>query len=296
MYKKLFRFLHYIKMLNWLPDYLFLKAQFRAYLGTKLNLNDPKTFNEKLNWLKLHDRKPIYTKMVDKLEAKKYVQEIVGSEYIVKTLGVFNDFDEIDFDSLPEKFVIKCTHDSGGLAICKDKRYFDKNNAKVKIERSLKNNYFWNCREWPYKNVPHKIIVEEFLPGGENGLIDYKFYCFNGEPLYLYVSEGMDNHVTAKMSFLTMDWEFAPFGRSDFLKLEELPEKPSKFDEMVVLAKKLSKDLPFLRVDLYQVKEKVYFSELTFSPCGGYMPFEPIEYDRKLGDMLEIIHNESTDM
>ena len=158
-----------------------------------------------------------------------------------------------------------------------------------KIEKSMKTNYYKGGREWPYKNVKPQIIAEEYMEDiSGNGLTDYKFYCFNGVPKYLYVSNGMDNHETARLSFLTMNWEKAPFGRSDYLEFEVLPPKPTKFDEMVKIAKSLSGGHPFLRVDLYEINNKVYFSELTFSPCGGFMPFVPEEWDAKLGEMVNI--------
>jgi hypothetical protein len=270
------------------PDKICLELKGWCIFGERFNLTNPKTFNEKINWLKIHDRKPEYTMMVDKYEAKKYVSKILGESYIVENYGVWDTFDNIDFQILPEKFVLKCTHDSGGLVICKSKSTFNYDEARNIIEKYLKREFFWNAREWPYKNVRPRIIAEKYLESGEDGLTDYKFYCFNGEPRLLYVSEGLINHKTAKMSFLDINWRFAPFRRSDYMPLQSLPHKPSKFNEMVDIAKKLSEGIPFLRVDLYQIEDKIYFSELTFSPCAGFMPFLPKEYDRKLGDLLNL--------
>lgn len=272
-----------------MDDETFLKMAYKRKFGKELDLNNPVTFNEKLQWLKLNDRKPEYTEMVDKFMAKKYVASIIGQEHIIPTLGVWSRFDDIDFDKLPTQFVLKCTHDSGGLVVCKDKSNLNKKAAKKKIEKSMKTNYYKGGREWPYKNVKPRIIAEEYMEDiSGNGLTDYKFYCFNGVPKYLYVSNGMDDHETARLSFLTMNWEKAPFGRSDYLEFEVLPPKPTKFDEMVKIAKSLSGGHPFLRVDLYEINNKVYFSELTFSPCGGFMPFVPEEWDAKLGEMVNI--------
>ena len=272
-----------------MDDESFLKMAYKRKLGKELNLDNPETFNEKLQWLKLHDRRPEYTMMVDKFEVKEYVSNIIGKEHIIPTIGVWDSFDDIDFQQLPDKFVLKCTHDSGGLAICKDKESFDKVAAKKKIEKSLQSNFYRGGREWPYKNVIPRIIAEKYMEDTEgNGLTDYKFYCFNGSPEYLYVSQGMDNHKTARISFLTMNWENAPFGRKDYMQFEKLPPKPQRFDEMKLIAKKLSKDHSFLRVDLYEIKGEIYFSELTFSPCCGFMPFVPDEFDKKLGDMLQL--------
>ena len=285
---KIFVYLGYKGMLNWMDDKTYLKLYYRAIVGKKLNLKNPKSFNEKLQWLKLYDRKPEYTKMVDKYEAKLYFAEKVGEEYIVPNYGVWNDFDEIDFDTLPNQFVLKCTHDCGGLVICRDKSKLDINAAREKISKCLKKQYFWGSREWPYKNVKPRIIAEKYMENNDRGLRDYKFYCFDGNVPYLYISEGLEDHATANISFLTTDWEKAPFGRLDYAPFEELPEKPEKLEEMIEIAKTLSKGHPFLRVDLYEVSGNIYFSELTFTPCGGTMPFTDEEWNNKLGDMIKI--------
>ena len=273
-------------LLTWMPDEMFLKIIYQNKLHKKLNLDEPQTFNEKLQWLKLYNRKPEYTRMVDKFEAKKYVSERIGEQYIIPTLGVWDCFDQINFDILPNQFVLKCTHDSGGLVICRDKKGINKEKIRKKIQKCMKKNYYWLGREWPYKNVKPRIIAEEYMEDKSGGLTDYKFYCFNGKPEFLYISTGMENHKTARISFVTMDWEFAPFGRTDYKPFDILPGKPKNFDKMVEIAGELSKGHPFLRVDLYEVDAKIYFSELTFSPNAGMMPFEPECYDKMLGDML----------
>lgn len=273
-----------------MSDREYLSLLYWVNMGKKLRLDPPVTFNEKLQWLKLYDRKPIYTTMVDKYEAKKYVAERIGEEYIIPTLGVWDSFDEIDFDSLPEQFVLKCTHDSGGLVICRDKNKIDMAAARSKIERSLRTNYYWSNKEWPYKNVKPRIIAEAFMedPKQSAGLRDYKFYCFNGEPKCLYVSEGLENHETARISFLNLDWSFTDFRRNDFAPFEQLPPKPNHYEIMLSFAQQLSREVPFLRVDLYEINGKVYFSELTFSPCSGMMPFEPVEWDEVLGNWIKL--------
>lgn len=287
--KKCIEFIKNKKILRVIPDYTYLKLVYKYHMKKKLNLKNPKTFNEKLQWLKLYDRKDIYTKMVDKYEAKKYVSDILSEEYIIPTIGVYDSFDEIDFEKLPEQFVMKCTHDSGGLVICKDKKTFDIEKARNKITKCLKRNYYYFSREWPYKNVKPRIIIEKYMSDSKQKVLkDYKFYCFNGIPKYLYVSEGLDNHKTAKISFFDMDFNFAPFKRKDYEPFQEKPEKPVNFANMIELAKILSKDIKFLRVDFYEINNKIYFSELTFSPCAGYMPFDPEEYDYKLGQMINL--------
>jgi len=272
-----------------LPDEKLFRKLYRVRFGREINLEKPQTYNEKLQWLKLYDRNPLYTTMVDKFDVKQYVADRIGEEYIIPTYGVWDSFDEIDFDKLPDQFVLKCTHDSGGLVIVRDKSKFDKNAAKIKIEKCLKKNFYYSGREWPYKNVKPRIIAEAYLQDGDSPDIrDYKFYCFNGVPRFLYISEGLENHSTARISFVTCDWQFASYQRSDYAPFEELPEKPERFEDMLKLAAKLSEGIPFLRVDLYQVNGKVYFSELTFFPCSGFMPFKDPQSDIEIGNMLEL--------
>ncbi|MCQ9281070.1 glycosyl transferase [Priestia aryabhattai] len=275
--------------LNLLPDKTYLKIMYKANVGQKLNLTKPITFNEKLQWLKIYNRQPEYTQMVDKYEVKQYVAEKIGLEYIIPTYGVWDSFNEIDFNVLPNQFVLKCTHDSGGLVICRDKSVFDIDAARKKINKSLKRNYFYNGREWPYKDLKPRIIAEKYMEDSSGDqLMDYKFYCFNGKPEFLYLSHGLENHSTASISFLTLNWKRAPFERSDYLPFKEIPPKPSNFKEMKLLAEKLSKGLPFLRVDLYEINGQLYFSELTFFPCSGHLPFKPMKYDREIGKLLKL--------
>ena len=221
---------------KFLPDKQYLQLYYFAKFKKPLNLKSPKTFNEKLQWLKLNDRKDIYTIMVDKYEAKKVVANIIGEEYIIPTLGVWDSFDEIDFDTLPDQFVLKCTHDSGGLVICRDKSKLDKVETRKILEKSLKNEYFYMAREWPYKNVKPRIIAEQYMQDETqiNGLFDYKFYCFDGEAKFLYVSKGLENHKTARISFLNLDWTFAPFKRNDYKAFDSIPQKPKEFEKMVL--------------------------------------------------------------
>jgi hypothetical protein len=275
--------------LNWLSDKTYLKVMYKVNVGQKLNFKKPKTFNEKLQWLKIYHRQPEYTKMVDKYEVKQYVAEQIGLEYIIPTHGVWDSFDEIDFDMLPNQFVLKCTHDSGGLVICRDKNSFDIDAARKKINRSLGRNYFYNGREWPYKNIKPRIIAEKYMEDySGTELMDYKFYCFNGKPEFLYLSHGLENHETASISFLTLDWKRASFERSDYLPFKKIPSRPLNFEKMKLIAEQLSKSHPFLRVDLYEINGQLYFSELTFFPCSGHLPFKPIEYDMEIGKLLKL--------
>ena len=272
-----------------MPDAEYLKKMYKARFKKELNLDNPQTFSEKMQWLKIHDKKDFYGILVDKYKVKQYVSKIIGSEHIIPTLGVFDSFGQIDFATLPEQFVIKCTHDSGGMAICHDKKTFDIKKAKRRISKYLKRDFYYLYREWPYKAAEHKIIIEKYMENNSGeGLIDYKFYCFNGKPRFLYISKGLENHSTARISFLNLDWTFAPYERSDFKTFDKLPPKPTCFDEMVMIAKKLSQGFAFIRVDLYQIDDVVYFSELTFFPCAGYMPLKNDKHDFELGNMLDI--------
>ena len=277
------------QVFSWMPDKPYLKLIYWASLHKRLDLDNPQSFSEKLQWLKLYNRNSKYIQMSDKYDVKEYIADMIGEQYIIPTLGVWNNFDEIDFDALPLQFVLKCTHDSGSLVICRDKSKFNESEAKEKIDHSLKINYYKYWREWPYKDIKPRIIAEKYMENPERGgLIDYKFFCFNGQPKFVYVSSGLENHKTARISFVTLDWEKAPYERIDYHPFEELPSKPSKFDEMVDISKRLSKNIPFVRVDLYQISNQVFFSELTFFPCAGFIIFKDRTHDYELGEMLKL--------
>lgn len=272
-----------------LTDEEYLKRKYKASLHKELNLDDPKTFNEKLQWLKLNDRNPEYVKMVDKHAVKQFVSDIIGEEYIIPTLGVWDSFDDIDFDSLPNQFVLKCTHDSGGLAICRDKSKFDVQTAKRKIEKALASDFYLHSREWPYKEVPRKIIAEAYMEDSETGeLRDYKFFCFGGEPKALFVAT--DRYVAGeetKFDFFDMDYKHIDV-RNGHPNAEVFPAKPKMFDQMKRLAKKLSQGIPHVRVDFYEVNGKVYFGELTFYHFSGLVKFDPEEWDYTFGEWIEL--------
>ena len=279
-----------------LPDKIYLKIKFRLILGEKLNLNNPKTFNEKLQWLKLYDRKTLYTKMVDKYEVKDYVANIIGDEYIIPTYGVYDKFSDIDFSNLPEKFVIKTNHDSGGIIICSDKNKFDTSYANEKISKSLKNKYYYLHREYPYKNVKPKILIEKYLG---NDLIDYRFYCFNGKIklIYQYVNEScLDGTKPEPQSCNIYDpeWNLLPF-RQSYPPSKNKYEKPIQLNKMIKLATKLSKKTNFVRVDFYVIDKQIYFSELTFFPGAGFSKFYPKEKDLEIGSWIKLPNKEKCD-
>ena len=274
-------------ILRLLPDKAFLKLKFRLKMGKKLNLKNPQTFNEKLQWLKLYDRKPEYTKMVDKVDVKEYVAAKIGSEYIIPTLGVYDKFEDIDFDALPNQFVIKCAHDSGGLVICKDKSKINLKEVEKKVKWAQNRKYFWIHREWPYKNVKPRIIIEKFLDDGSgNDLNDYKVFNFCGEPYYIQVD--MDRFVNHQKNMYTTDWNLCDYSFNYPSNPQRKVQKPENLDEILQISRVLSKEIPYLRTDFYVVNGKIYFGELTFFPASGFGKFDPEEYDKKLGDLIEL--------
>lgn len=274
-----------------LTDEQFLKRTFLENTGKELKLGNPQSFSEKIQWLKLYDRNPLYTTMVDKYAVRDYIKSRTDELSLIPLLGVWDSFEEIDFSTLPQQFVLKCNHDSGSVIICKDKATLDMKAANRSLSLALKQNYYYVGREWPYKNVKPRIIAEQFMvdDSGE-GLRDYKFFCFNGEPRFLYVGQGLTADHSLKIDFYDMDWQPTPFYRLDYERLGDIP-KPSNFSQMVEMARALSKDIPFVRVDIYSINGKAYFSEFTFFPGGGHIPFEPKEYDMIIGSWLKLPKN-----
>ena len=282
------------KILKILPDKLYLELMFKRRLGYKLDLKNPKTFNEKLQWLKLYDRKPIYTTMVDKYEAKKYVADKIGEQYIIPTLGVWDDPDEIDFDALPNQFVLKCNHNSGlGMCICKDKSKLDIESVKVELRKGLKQNYYLSGREWPYKNVKRKIIAEKYIENFDLGdLRDYKIHCFAGIPKFIQVigNRNISAH-TGNQMFYTGDWEPAGWSFGDYSPYPNELDEPHQLNKMYEIASSLSMEHSYLRVDLYEINNQIYFGELTFYPGCGLYPYNGVynkETDMMLGALLEL--------
>ena len=272
------------------PDKLYLKILYRVKMGRPLDLKNPQRFSEKLQWLKLYDRKPEYTTMVDKIAAKGYVAGIIGEKYIIPTLGTWHHFDEIDFDKLPDKFVLKTNHGGGGSAvvICKDKAKFNKARAKAILESSLKRSIYPALREWPYKNVKPMILAEKLLEDeGAHGLMDYKVFCCNGEPRMVKVNYDVatDYHVC----WYDLDWNKIE-GTTIYDPVDESVniEKPQELDRLLELARTLSKDIPYLRVDFYCVDGELKFGELTFFPGSGFERFTPDSFDERIGRWIEL--------
>lgn len=268
-------------------DRKYLEYEYYEKMGKKLNLDNPQKYSEKLQWLKLYDHNPLYTKMVDKYESKSYVKEKVGEQYIVKTYGIYDNFDEIDFNKLPNKFIMKCTHDSGGTFICKDKMNFNYKKAKKVIKKCLKRKYFYLHREWPYKNVKPRIIIEELLENkNSKDLLEYNFFMFNGKPEFFMLCYG-DKRTNRYNDYYDMDCKRLNI-KLDYMTSDNNITKPKNFDKMVEISKKLSANIPSLRVDLYVCNNKIYVGELTFFHWAGFTNFEPQKYDLYYGKKLDI--------
>lgn len=276
--------------IQFLPDKILLKMLYKYIMGKKLDLINPKTMNEKLQWLKLYDRNPLYSRLVDKYEVRSYIAQNIGKQYLVPLIGVWNRFEDINISKLPEKFVLKTTHDSGGVVICTNKSNFDIEKARKKLNKSLRDNYYYHGYEWPYKNIKPRIIGEEYISDrlGSSMLTDYKFYCFDGnvDSVMLCIDREKGD---PKFYFFNKEWKLKRYN----IRGKNAPEnftisKPNCIDEMFCLAEKLSENLPFVRIDMYCSDEKIYFGEFTFYPSSGMDPNRLPESDILFGDMINI--------
>lgn len=275
---------------RFLPDKTYLKCMYKSSMKRRLDLKNPRTMNEKLQWLKLYDRKAHYVNLVDKYAVKTYIGKTIGEEYVIPTLGAWDSFDDIDFETLPDKFVLKCTHDSGGLIVVKDKSKLNKDDAKKKLEKSLKTNYFYYGREWPYKNVPRKIIAEKYMTDSPDcdSFTDYKFYCFNGyvDCVLACLERNTGN---TKFYFFDKDWTLKRYNKRGMEAPEGFTIPRSKhMNEMFEIAEKLSAGFAFVRVDLYDTEDHVYFGELTLHPDSGIDANRMPEIDKYFGDLIDL--------
>lgn len=273
-----------------MDDETFLKKQFYHVMGYELDLQHPKTFNEKLQWLKIHNRKPEYTMMVDKYAVRQYIADTIGEEYLIPLLGVWDDPEQIDFDALPQQFVLKCNHNSGlGMCICKDKSRLDFKKVKQELKKGLQQDYYLASREWPYKDVKRKIVCEQYMEDASSQeLLDYKFMCFHGKAECIFTCTDRFSPDGLKVTFFDCDWKQLPFERH--YPASRTPIAPPKnLRKMIELAEILSKNHPFLRVDFYEIAGKIYFGELTFFPGSGYEEFSPFEADEQLGKLITCI-------
>ncbi|EQM16545.1 glycosyltransferase [Mycobacterium tuberculosis FJ05194] len=262
-----------------------IKKRYKRIMGKELNLEKPQSFSEKLQWLKMNYKDDLLTQCCDKFAVREYVKNTIGENYLNELYGVYDSFDEIDISALPDQFALKVNHSSGKQLLCTDKKKVNWEKQRNNFSKWLKVNYYYYYGEWCYKNVKPKIICEKFL---ENEIKDYKFYCFNGKPEFLYVSQGLTYEKTLKIDFYDLDWNKMPFYRSDYPQFDGIVEKPSKFEEMKEVCYKLAKPFPFVRVDLFEVDGKIYFSELTFYPVSGFCNFSPKGTDESLGAMLTL--------
>lgn len=274
------------KVAGFIPDRRYLEWMYRIRMGRSLDLDHPLYYTEKLQWLKLYYHRPEFTMMVDKYAAKSWVAGLIGSEYVVPTLGVWENADDIDFDALPDQFVLKCTHDSGSVVICRDKSAFDVDAAKDKLNRFLRRDFYAQTREWVYCGVPRRIIAEPFLVEEDGDLKDYKFLCFNGVPKIMYA---VAHHLTKKtFNYYDMDFSPMPIASRNFAHSDLEVSKPEPFEKMKILAATLSAGIPHVRVDFYCIGSRIYWGEQTFFYASGFDDLSSLEWDRKLGDWLPL--------
>lgn len=278
------------KSLRFLPDKTYIKLYYRLRVGRPLNTKNPTTLNEKLQWLKFNYRFPLQSIVSDKLLVRDYVAEKIGAEYLIPLLGTWENYDDVDFDKLPEKFVLKCNHDSGGLVVCTDKSKLDHKEARNRVEKSLKSNFFYIGREYQYRNIKPRIICEQFISDNGKVPMDYKIYCFNGKPDVILVCKDRFSDNTHRASYLYFDqeWRFQPLNKGDETLTEVDVPKPKNLDRMIEIAKDLSKDFLFARIDLYNIDGHIYFGEITLSPNSGFDPDIKYETDLMFGERLKI--------
>lgn len=275
--------------LDRLDDKTFGEIQYYTIFGERLNLKNPQTLNQKLQWLKLYDRRSNYVTLADKYQVRNFVSDRIGEGYLVKLYGVYETFDEIDFDDLPSKFVLKPNHTSGDYFLCQDKSQINYGELGEKVNYWLNRDYFIKHREWPYKNIERKIICEEFLTGDdERGLLDYKFLCFNGEPKYVQIFSYRMAGRTMAFDTYDLDWNLTPYSGKTYKSTGTKMQKPDNLDEMIGLARKLAKDIPFVRVDFYNPQGKIFFGEMTLYPGAGTARFDPYEADEVYGKLLTL--------
>ena len=285
--KKMYLSIYHLGLLNFIPDEVFIPFQYRVATGKYLDLSNVKTFNEKIQWIKLYDRNPIYPLIVDKYKVREYVSEKIGAQYLIPLLGKWDRVDDVNLQSLPDQFVIKCNHDSGGIAICRNKNSFDWYKEKLSIQKHLEQNHYYMSREWAYKDVKPCIIAEQYIMDEETrDLRDYKFFCFNGRAKYVQVD--FDRFVDHKRNIYDMNWNLVDLTIKCPNDPHRILKKPNDFDEMIRLAEKLSEGFPQIRVDLYYANKKIYFGELTLYHGNGFEKFTPEYYGEIFGSFIDL--------
>lgn len=276
---------YWAKICRHMPDAMYLQWQFHHIYGRRLDLKDPKTYADKLAWLKLNKKDPRLSKLVDKYEVREFVKNKIGEEYLIPCLGVYNCTDEIPWDALPEKYVLKCTHDSASVVLHISNEKFDRQTAIRSLNHHLGRNMYWYAREYAYKDVPPRIICEAFLDDNGKAPADYKIMCFGGEPKYIILD--LDRFGDHHRDCYDLNWEKQDL-TTDHEQSNTIVPKPKGFDEMIELARKLSIGFPHVRVDFYNLDGKIYFGEMTFFPWGGPIWFKPDEWNYRLGEMIKI--------
>lgn len=277
---------------KFISDEKYLSIMYKFYMGKKLDLDNPKTFNEKLQWLKINNRKEEYTVYVDKYLVRKYISDKIGAEYLIPLIGVWNKPEQIDFNLLPNQFVLKCNHNSGtGMCICKNKKMLDVKKVKRNLTKGLKEDYFYLGREWPYKDVQRKIIAEQYMVD-ESGceLKDYKVLCFNGEPKLIELHQGRFTDYQSQ-DYYDINWNKTNISQSNvsgFGCSDIVVEKPLCFEKMLDFSKVLSENIPVVRIDWYVINGKLYFGEITFFDGCGFDSFDNPEDDQTLGDWIKL--------
>lgn len=270
-------------------DERYLKIKFHLKMGKKLNLENPQTFNEKLQWLKLYNRKDEYTMMADKYAVRDYIADKIGEEYLIPLLGVWDSANDIDFDALPKQFVLKCTHNSGkGMCICKDKSKLDIDKVRKELNDGLKEEYFYSGREWCYKNIKPRIVAEKYMEDESGELKDYKFMCFNGKAKCCFVCSERFSEDGLRITIYDNEWNKMPFCRVKTPPTTTPLVKPKNYEAMIELAEVLAQNIPFSRIDFYEINNKIYFGEITFFPNSGMTGFYPEEWDYTLGSWIEL--------
>ncbi|MDW0116301.1 ATP-grasp fold amidoligase family protein [Sporosarcina thermotolerans] len=270
---------------KWVPEKIYIKLLYRARVGKRLNIDDPKTFNEKLQWLKLNDRKPHYTKLVDKFEVREYISEKIGEKYLIPLIGIWDNFDDIEFSELPNEFVLKCTHDSGSVFICTNKSNFNIEKVKLRINKALKRNYYYHTREWPYKNVKPRIVCESYIADADIAPDDYKVICFNGKAKLVQLHT--DRHENHKQDFYDLNWNKTTISQGMPCS-DKVHKKPKQFEEMIKLSERLASNTYQVRIDWFIVRDRLYFGEITFFDGSGFIPFDKEEDDYLLGSWIKI--------
>lgn len=285
--RKLIRTLGEYGVFNWLPDRPYLRLVYWAEMGKRLNLDPPVTYNEKLQWLKIYDRKPEYTKYVDKYAVRSHVRATIGEQYLIPLLGLYNSVEEINWAMLPKQFVLKCTHGSGSNIICKEKDKLDIQGSKMKVNKWMKKSWFWFGREWPYRNVKPRIICEEFLSNHGEVPDDYKVLCFNGKAKLIEVHTGRyENH---RQDFYDINWNKTEISQAAFTRISnKIIKKPQVLEEMLQLSEKLSQNTYHVRIDWYVVEKRLYFGEITFFDSSGFCPFDTEDFDLLLGRWINL--------